>query len=188
MLCVWLALAISYYGYKCWYTWLWWACNSVCYVSNYLSKSDVEGCRCSTELQMLCWCSSRRRALLLKTLPAFKQKVDSQTVMAAWTEDDGHVLATCPLLSDVRPGRISYFMKHYVRLNGKITQYVHASVQWFVPSVCTRYRKPAGVWEYTRFVSAAPSSFMSVQRLAGKFAWATFSDNTSRLQVVCPMF
>lgn len=31
------------------------------------------------------------------------------TVMAAWTEDDGRVLTTCPLPSDFRACRIRYF-------------------------------------------------------------------------------
>lgn len=61
-------------------------------------------------------------------------------------------------------------------------------VRWFAASDSTLFRKPASVWHRACSVPSGTASFVPVQRLAGKFAWAAIKNGEHRLQVVCPLF
>lgn len=60
-------------------------------------------------------------------------------IMAAWTTDDGHVISECTLVSsDIRPGRVRFFMEHNVKIDGEHVSHVLACIQWFEKSDNTK--------------------------------------------------
>lgn len=108
-------------------------------------------------------------------------------VVAAWCDDDGDIKVDMPLPNDFRPGRVKFFMKHSLMIDKKTVPHMLACVKWFMPSDSVAYKKPASVWKRYHFVPTGPASFIPVQRLAGKIAWAVFKEDNDNLLVVCPL-
>lgn len=116
------------------------------------------------------------------------------SIIASWCTDDGEINTTAPTSFDFRPGRVRYYVSHYVELNGQPVKHILANVDWYEQAhenLTSLYKKPASVWFRKKFVPSRAASFMPVQRLAGKYAWAIINaeDGAHRrnsLQVVCP--
>lgn len=108
-------------------------------------------------------------------------------IMAAWCNDNGNIMSGLPLPNDFRPGRVKFYMKHSLTLNGKVVPHILACVDWFMPSESTVFKKPVTVWRKSHFAPPGPAVFLPVQRVAGKFAWAIFREGEENMLVVCPL-
>ena len=106
-------------------------------------------------------------------------------VMAAWLGENGNIDSS----SEHRPGVIQNFYAHSVEIGGEVKCHVFAVVRWYRTSPCKSdigNGKPFTVWEKSTEVGG-PASFIPVQRLYRKSAWAETVMDGKKVVVVCPI-
>ena len=95
-------------------------------------------------------------------------------VMASWCCQTGQI----DFDAEVRPCKIKYFLRHSIEMPGckgtKYVPHVFAVVQWYkkYPGENT-YLNPVSVWEEKRFELPGSVSYIPVQRIHCRFAWAS---------------
>ena len=87
--------------------------------------------------------------------------------MASWAASDR--------LNDIstvrRPGIVTFYIVHSVKINEKFVQHVFAVVWWNKGDKDQDFfGKPVQVWKFDEYEPCGPALFMPVQRIAQKYA------------------
>ena len=93
-------------------------------------------------------------------------------ILANWCDDDGLIDTET---KNLRLGLVKYFFHHNVRISGQSRSHVMCAVQWYSnfhdDKLSTGYLSPVQVFRKTR-IQSGPASFMPVQRIQYKCAYA----------------
>ncbi|XP_023933297.1 uncharacterized protein LOC106175327 [Lingula anatina] len=106
------------------------------------------------------------------------------TVVASWAGDDGEITD----YGDLRPGLISYFIKHTLFINGSNIPHIFAVVKWYKRSDRQDFPPPFSSWLRNSFITPGAASFIPVQRIRGKCAHVTVETNGVKHLVICPLY
>ena len=105
---------------------------------------------------------------------AMSRSVRSSNIMAFWCGDDGNIQEYRNMYSTARPGKILFYLKHTITVNGRFYDHVIAKVDWFKPFTSDRLKtyfgKPVMLYRYSLFERPNSALFMPVQRIFCKFA------------------
>lgn len=73
------------------------------------------------------------------------------SVIAYWIDDDGQICGSKPLRHDFKPGKVSYFLQHRVKIGSVMVLHILAYIKWFKPVEYRQdvYQKPTSVWQWT---------------------------------------
>ena len=109
--------------------------------------------------------------------------------MAFWCGEDGFVQAFNEMYHNSIPGKILFFLKHSIFVNGRLFDHVLAHMNWYLPlnDPCVNvYEKPVSDFCNHLFERPNESLFMPVQRIFCKFVYAETSINFQDVLVVIP--
>ena len=113
----------------------------------------------------------------------------SSMILAYWCGDDGQIQMYNNMYLTPRPGQIQQFLLHNLIIDGESNVHVLAQVNWFA-NVDDRlrfyYGKPVEVWKSDLFEQSGPSSFIPVQRIKSKFAYAFQTLEGKNVVIVIP--
>lgn len=88
----------------------------------------------------------------------------STVIMATWAKDDGTIVET----SDLRPGKVLYYLSHSIKINEKYVPHLFAAVAWFSRhSSRLGYGKPLEVWN-NDFINDGPSLFLPIHMISSR--------------------
>ena len=112
----------------------------------------------------------------------------SSTIMAFWAGSDGEIQLSQNLVTKPRPGLISNFMLHVVKVNGVPLQHLLARVSWYtaIPDHKDYFGNPHEIWYSKLFDMEGPASFLPVQRIKCKFVKIERVMFNKDILVTCP--
>ena len=101
-----------------------------------------------------------------QTLGSAKSRYSQRStiVMATWTKDNGTIGET----SDLRPGKVLYYLSHSIKMNEKYVPHLFAAVAWFSRhSSRLGYGKPLEIWN-NNFINDGPSFFLPIHMISSR--------------------
>ena len=139
----------------------------------------------------LCFLSTvaRKYSNIMLGTEKFGSKMDcrnlcSARIMASWTTSDGSIDTTAAR----RPGIITFYIVHSVKINGIFFQHVFAVVWWYkLDDDQDYFGKPVQVWKLNDYEPCGPALFMPVQRIAQRYACCSVTLNGHEKLVVSPV-
>ena len=91
----------------------------------------------------------------------------SARIMASWTVSDGLI----DISAARRPGIVTFYIVHNVKINENFVQHVFAVVWWNKADEDQYYfGKPVQVWKLDEYEPCGPALFMPEQRIAQRYA------------------
>lgn len=118
------------------------------------------------------------------------RSVRSSNIVAYWCGEAGKVEPFETMYHSPRPGKIIYFIKHSVVLNGVYTEHVLARVDWFLRSENydgnVIYGKPIMIFRDRLYEPSGSASFLPVQRIFSKYVFARTEMDCNEMIVVVP--
>lgn len=118
---------------------------------------------------------------------AFKcRSIRSSGIYAAWSGTNSEIdrMSVCCCA-----GKVRFFFKHSVNNAGKYMEMIFASVRWCKPyRHVTDYNvSPLEVYKFKEYKPGGPSSFIPVQRITSKCAFATSHIDNNTVTIACPL-
>lgn len=102
-------------------------------------------------------------------------------ILASWPNGNGNVNTET---FNLTAGCIKYFFSHSVKLGDEYCTHYFASVQWYKQAdYCSSYGNPLKVWDL-EFQNPGPSTFIPVQRLHSRFAFAKVKKDNGIFKLV----
>ena len=132
---------------------------------------------------------ARKYSTVMLGREKFGSKMDyrnlrSARILASWTTSDGSIDTS----SARRPGIVTFYIAHSVKINGEHYQHVFAVVWWYQFDANQDYfGKPVQVWKLNEYTPCGPALFMPVQRIAQKYACCSVKMEEHKKLVVSPV-
>eukprot|EP00111_Clytia_hemisphaerica_P014845 TCONS_00043729-protein len=117
------------------------------------------------------------------------RSIRASNVTAYWCGVDGNIQSFDIMYHSARPGKILFFLKHSVVLDGRYVDHVLARVDWFLESGYDGnviYGKPITLFRDNLFEITGSASFLPVQRIFSKFISAKTNIDGNDTLVVIP--
>lgn len=95
----------------------------------------------------------------------------SALVTAFWPNGDGQITDDFTVLDSTWPGRVLYYVRHTVIIDGSAKSHVLAHVEWYTEidnRIRFSYGQPIEIWANNIFVQLGPASFIPIQRIKYK--------------------
>ena len=104
--------------------------------------------------------------------------------MASWTVSDGLI----DISAARRPGIVTFYIVHNVKIIEKFVQHVFAVVWWNKADEDQDYfGKPVQVWKLDEYEPCGPALFMPVQRIAQRYACCSVTLHERAKLVISPL-
>ena len=110
-----------------------------------------------------------------------KRRSKSANIVAKWCGPAGNVTSRDIL----RPGKVWYFMRHTVVVDGQVIEHQLAKVKWFEVLESNQHsQSPLIDCKLSGFVEAGAATYMPVQRICNKYAYIEKKNDL----IVIPMY
>ena len=96
----------------------------------------------------------------------------SSYITAYWCGSDGFIQPFETMYLNPRPGKINYFITHFLYVDDVPQEHLLACVEWFLPRpdhIRYKFGKPVEVWTADLLELRREATFIPVQRIKSKF-------------------
>ncbi|XP_066930325.1 uncharacterized protein [Clytia hemisphaerica] len=142
------------------------------------------------EVPVVCWKTSEVICNDVLYGAETSRSVRSSNVVAYWCGANGNVQAYESMYHSPRPGKIIYFIKHSLLLDGVYTEHILARVDWYLRSQnydgSVIYGKPTMIFRDRLYEQSGSASFIPVQRIFSKYVFSKTEMNGNEMLVIVP--